>query len=128
MNTNTVNKKYVSALTLQNSGGSIDVRQIMRPLINVTNEELSFLDVLELQGRKEVTATDVFHSGSTWELPPKLHDFNLFGYFKKFQSITFQTFRNRSDFIRMIDGKFYRMFVTRVLTNQSNIRTVKCCN
>lgn len=68
MNTGTVNKKYVSALTLQSSGGAIDVRQIMKPLLNITNEELSFLDVMELQGRKEVTATPTYHSGANVEL------------------------------------------------------------
>ena len=44
---------------------------------------------------------------------------------KKSQCILFQTFRNRSQRIRLIDRKFYGMFIARMLPYQSNIRSVK---
>ncbi len=68
MESNTVTKKYVSALTLANSAGSIDFRQIYRKVLNVTNEEFSFLDVLELQNKKERTDSPYYHSGANVEI------------------------------------------------------------
>ena len=68
MDANTVTKKYVSALTLANSAGSIDFRQIYRKVMNVTNEEFSLLDVLELQNKKERTDSRYYHSGANVEI------------------------------------------------------------
>ena len=68
MNGNTVDKKYVSAITLQSSLGSIDFREIYRDVINVTNEEFSFLDVLDLQGNKAPTENYEFSSGSNIDI------------------------------------------------------------
>ena len=68
MNTGTLDKKYVSAVTLQNSAGSIDFRQIYRQVLNVTNEEYSFFDILDLQGRKEKTDSPTYHSGANIDI------------------------------------------------------------
>jgi len=68
MNGNTVDKKYVSAITLQSSLGSIDFREIYRDVINVTNEEYSFLDMLDLQGNKAPTENYEFSSGSNIDI------------------------------------------------------------
>jgi len=68
MNGNTVDKKYVSAITLQSSLGSIDFREIYRDVINVTNEQYSFLDMLDLQGNKAPTENYEFSSGSNIDI------------------------------------------------------------
>ena len=53
---NAVNKSYVSSVSF------LDQREILNRLLNVTNEEYSFLDVMELMGRSIETAVPEYHT------------------------------------------------------------------
>ncbi len=59
---NAVSKSYVSSVSF------LDQREILNKLLNVTNEELSFLDVMELMGRSIETAVPQYHTFVNQEL------------------------------------------------------------
>lgn len=50
-----LNKNYVSSTAF------LDQREILNKLLNITNEESSFLDVMELTGRSVVTSVPQYH-------------------------------------------------------------------
>jgi len=53
---NAVNKSYVSSVSF------LDQREILNRLLNVTNEDASFLDVMELMGRSVETSVPEYHT------------------------------------------------------------------
>jgi len=57
-----VNKQYISSINF------LDQREILNDLLDVTNEESTFLDIMELCGRAEVTAQPDFHQFENEEL------------------------------------------------------------
>lgn len=50
-----INKSYVSSINF------LDQREILNKVLDITNEESSFLDVMELTGRSEVTSVPEYH-------------------------------------------------------------------
>lgn len=61
----TTNKQYVSTLMVPNL---IDRREIMKMILNVTNEDISFVEFMELLGRSVVTASPEYHNFINEEL------------------------------------------------------------
>lgn len=59
---NAVSKSYVSSVSF------LDQREILNKLLNVTNEDLSFLDIMELMGRSVETAVPQYHTFVNQEL------------------------------------------------------------
>jgi len=59
---NAVHKSYISSVNF------LDQREILNKLLNVTNEEYSFLDVMELMGRSIETAVPQYHTFVNQEL------------------------------------------------------------
>ncbi len=62
MPTGTIDAKYISSIAY------LDQREILNKALDVTNEEESFLDVMELMGKKKVTATYNYHNFVNQEL------------------------------------------------------------
>ena len=50
-----INKSYVSSINF------LDQREILNKVLDITNEESSFLDIMELTGRAEVTSVPEYH-------------------------------------------------------------------
>lgn len=50
-----INKQYVSSVSF------LDQREILNKVLDITNEESSFLDIMELTGRSSVTAQPNYH-------------------------------------------------------------------
>ena len=50
-----LDKKYVSSINF------LDQREILNKVLDITNEELSFIDVMELTGRSKVTSVPEYH-------------------------------------------------------------------
>ena len=50
-----LNKSYVSSVNF------LDQREILNKILDITNEESSFLDVMELTGRSEITSVPEYH-------------------------------------------------------------------
>lgn len=50
-----INKNYVSSINF------LDQREILNKILDVTNEEMSFLDIMELTGRSKPTSVPVYH-------------------------------------------------------------------
>lgn len=50
-----LNKSYVSSIEF------LDQREILNKVLDITNEELSFIDVMELTGRSKVTSVPEYH-------------------------------------------------------------------
>lgn len=50
-----INKSYVSSINF------LDQREILNKVLDVTNEESSFLDIMELTGRADVTSVPEYH-------------------------------------------------------------------
>lgn len=50
-----INKSYVSSINF------LDQREILNKVLDITNEESSFLDVMELTGRADVTSVPEYH-------------------------------------------------------------------
>lgn len=59
---NQLNKNYVSSVAF------LDQREILNKILDVTNEESSFLDIMELTGRSQVTNVPVYHHFVNQEL------------------------------------------------------------
>jgi hypothetical protein len=57
-----VNKKYISSLDF------LDQREILGKILNITNEEMSFLDIMELSGRSVATKMPTYHHHVNEEL------------------------------------------------------------
>ena len=55
----TTSKNYVSTLMVPNL---VDRREILNKVLNVTNEDLSFLEMLEMMNRSEVSAQVEYHN------------------------------------------------------------------
>lgn len=51
----TVNKQYISSINF------LDQREILNQLLDITREEISFVDVMEIMGRMVPTATVTYH-------------------------------------------------------------------
>ena len=65
MNFGTTSKTYVSTLMVPNL---VDRREILNKVLNVTNEDLSFLELLEFMNRSEPSAQPEFHNFINEEL------------------------------------------------------------
>lgn len=61
----TTTKQYVSTLMVPNL---VDRREILNKVLNVTNEDLSFLELMELMNRSEVTSNVEYHNFINEEL------------------------------------------------------------
>lgn len=59
VNFGTTNKSYVSTLTVPNL---VDRREILNNVLNVTNEDMSFLEIMELMGRMTPSDQVEFHN------------------------------------------------------------------
>lgn len=64
-NFGTTSKNYVSTLMVPNL---VDRREILNKVLNVTNEDLSFLELLEFMNRSEATAQPEYHNFINEEL------------------------------------------------------------
>ena len=68
-NFGTTTKEYVSTLMVPNL---VDRREILNKVLNVTNEDLSFLELLEFMNRSEATVSPEYHNFINEELSVNL--------------------------------------------------------